>query len=124
MTSIAPLLNVRNGRAALRFYERALGAEVLLLVENGEEVVARLAIEGAEFWLADESPDHLNFSPAALGGASTRIVLVVEDPAAAFERAIEAGASLVWPVAERHGWLIGRLVDPFGHHWEIGRPST
>ena len=50
------------------------------------------------------------------------MVMIVEDPDAVFKRATSAGAKEVWPVSEQHGWRIGRVVDPFGHHWEIGRP--
>ncbi len=48
--------------------------------------------------------------------------MIVEDPDTAFERAIAAGGKEVWPVADQYGWRLGRLVDPFGHHWEIGKP--
>ena len=85
-------------------------------------IVAELSVEGAEFWLADESPEHLNFSPESLGGGSVRIVMVVEDPDSVFERAVAASGKVVGPVGNEHGWRIGRVVDPFGHHWEIGKP--
>jgi PhnB protein len=29
----------------------------------------------------------------------------------------------VLPVAAQHGWVVGRIMDPFGHHWEIGKPE-
>lgn len=87
-------------------------------------MVARLSVDGAEFWLADESPENLNFSPESLGGGSVRMVMIVEDPDAAFERAVAAGAQVVWAVDNRHGWRIGRVLDPFGHHWEIGKPLS
>jgi PhnB protein len=48
------------------------------------------------------------------------MIWTVKDPDTAFARAITAGASVVFPVSEGHGWRVGRLVDPFGHHWEIG----
>src|SRR5581483_9031788 len=71
--------------------------------------------------VADESPEHLNFSPESLGGGTVRMVLVVEDPDTVFEQAIKAGASKVQPVVDQpYGWRVGRVVDPFGHHWEIG----
>lgn len=86
--------------------------------------MARLSVDGAEFWLADESPEHSKFSPGSLGGSSARIVLMVEDSDAVFARAIGAGATVVWPVADQpYGWRLGRLADPFGHHWEIGKPQ-
>lgn len=124
MTSIAPLLSVRNGAKAIEFYKAALGAEELFRVEdpNGS-VVARLSVGGAEFWLADESPEHANLSPESLGGSCVRIVLTVADPDGLFERAITAGATQVYPVSDQpYGWRLGRLSDPFGHHWEIGKP--
>jgi PhnB protein len=75
------------------------------------------------FWVADESPEHLNFSPETLGGSTVRLVMIVDDPDAAFDRAAAAGATVVWPVADRpYHWRVGRLADPFGHHWEIGKP--
>ena len=78
---------------------------------------------GADFWVADESPQHKNFSPETLGGATTRMVLTVDDPDAVFAKAVAAGAVEVWPVGDQeYGWRVGRLVDPFGHHWEIGKP--
>ena len=85
-------------------------------------VVARLSIDGAEFWLGDESPEHGNFSPETTGGATTRLILTVADPDAMFARAVAAGAKEVYPVGEEYGWRIGRVVDPLGHHWEIGHP--
>ena len=124
-TSIAPFLSVRNGIKALEFYQAAFGAEELFRVENeSREVVARLSVGGAEFWLADESPEHLNFSPESLNGGSVRMVMIVEDPDAAFDRAVAAGATVVWPVGNQYGWRLGRIVDPFGHHWEIGKQLT
>lgn len=120
-TSIAPMLSVRRGARAIEFYKAAFGAEELFRIENeGGEVVAQLSVGGAEFWLADESPEHLNFSPESVGGGTVRLIMVVSDPDAAFARAVAAGATVVSAIAEQHGWRVGRVVDPFGHHWEIG----
>lgn len=123
-TSITPMLSVRNGAKAIEFYKTAFGAgELFRLDGEGGAVVAQLSVGGAEFWLADESPQYFNFSPESLGGGSVRMVMIVEDPDAAFERAVRAGASIVWPVSDQpYGWRVGRIVDPFGHHWEIGKP--
>jgi PhnB protein len=123
-TSISPMLSVRNGAKAIEFYKAALGAgEMFRLDDETGAVVAQLSVGAAEFWLADESPENLNFSPESLGGGTVRMVMVVEDPHAAFDRAVAAGAKVVWPVTDQpYGWRIGRIVDPFGHHWEIGKP--
>jgi PhnB protein len=82
----------------------------------------QLSLGKSDFWLADESPENQNFSPETLNGSTSRMVLIVADPDAIFERAVTAGATVVWPVADqRYGWRTGRIVDPFGHHWEISR---
>jgi PhnB protein len=122
-TAISPMLSVRRGAEAVEFYKRAFGArELYRLDDESGAVVAQLAVAEADFWVADESPQHLNFSPETLGGGTVRLVMVVEDPDAVFEQAVAAGAKVVWPVTEEYGWRIGRVVDPYGHHWEIGKP--
>ena len=125
-TTVTTLLNVRRGAAAIDFYTRAFGATTLSRMDAGDgTVVAHLAVGKGDFWLADESQPHQNFSPESLGGSSMRMVLIVDDPDAAFDRAIAAGASSISPVRDgSYGWRIGRIVDPFGHHWEIGRPLS
>jgi PhnB protein len=118
-------LSVHDGRQAVAFYEAAFGARTCFRLGGTDdlpEVVAQLQVGSTRFWVEDESPEHGNFSPQTLTGATARLLLVVDDPAAAVERALAAGAREVHPVAEVYGWLLGRVVDPFGHHWEIGRP--
>ena len=120
-------LSVRRGGEAVAFYKEAFGAAEIYRFggdDANEEVVAQLAIGDALFWVEDESPEHHNFSPETLGGASERMLLVVDDPEAVMECAVAAGASEVHPVEAAHGWLLGRVVDPFGHHWEIGKPVS
>ena len=122
--TIEPLLSVRRGKSAVEFYKRAFGANELSLVEDDKgEVVAHLSVAGAGFWLADESPSHSNFSPESIGGSTVRLAVTVEDPDAVFGRAVAAGATVVYPMKDQsYGWRVGRLADPFGHHWEIGKP--
>lgn len=121
--SIAPMLSVRQGARALEFYKKAFGAAEVFKIESPDgAVVARLSVEGAEFWVADESPAHQNFSPQTLNGGTVRMVFTVPDPDAMFDRAVEAGAKVVVAMANNYGWRLGRVVDPFGHHWEIGKP--
>src|SRR5882724_5339245 len=122
-TSIAPMLSVRHGAKAIDFYQAAFGAGILFRIDAPDgSVVARLAVDQAEFWVADESPEHSNFSPESLGGGTVRMVMIVDDPDASFARAVSVGASVVTPVDNKYGWRLGRVVDPFGHHWEIGKP--
>jgi len=122
--TLAPNLSVRNGAEAVEFYKAAFGARELFKIADPDgAVVAHLAVGQADFWVADESPEHLNFSPETLGGGTVRMVMVVEDPDAVFAHAVSQGAIVVSPVTdESYGWRLGRIVDPFGHHWEIGKP--
>ena len=122
---VVPELSVRRGRAAVEFYRAAFGAVEVYRVggtDEHQEVVAQLSVGDAAFWVADESPANGNFSPETLGGGTVRLLLVVEDPAAVVARAVAAGATELAAVEEAHGWLLGRVQDPFGHHWEVGRP--
>ena len=121
--SIAPWLSVRKSAQAVEFYKLAFGAAEVYRLDGGSKgVVARLSVDGAEFWLSEESPEHGNFSPETLSGSSVKMILTVADPDAVFAQAINSGASEVFPVSEGHGWRVGRVMDPYGHHWEIGRP--
>ena len=122
-SSIAPMLSVRNGAKAVEFYKAAFSATELFRIEDDKgSVVARLSAGSAEFWVADESPENQNFSPESLGGGTVRMVMIVDDPDAAFNQTVAAGATVIWPVANQYGWRLGRIADPFGHHWEIGKP--
>ena len=124
-TAITPMLSVHNGAQAIAFFQAAFGAEVMFQLEDSGSVVAQLSVEGAEFWLADESPGNANFSPETLGGGTVRMVMIVENPDTVFDRAVKAGAKVIWPVDDQpYGWRVGRVVDPFGHHWEIGKPLS
>jgi PhnB protein len=122
-TAIAPLLSLRHGAQAIDFYKSAFGAvELFRVADPTGAVVARLAVAGAEFWLSDESPEHANFSPETLGGGTVRLILTVPEPDAMFAQAVAAGARVITPMENNYGWRVGRVVDPYGHHWEIGRP--
>src|SRR5205809_7332804 len=87
--SVAPMLSVRNGARAVEFYKAAFNAREIYRVQDpGGAVVSRLSIEGGEFWLSDESPEHGNFSPESLGGGSVRMILTVPDPDVWFARTL------------------------------------
>ncbi len=118
------MLSVKNGKAAIEFYKKAFGATELMRHDSPDGIiVAELSIEGARFYLADESPERNNVSPESVGGRTTmRIELTIADPDAFARRAITAGAIEMFPVKDHdYGYRQGRIVDPFGHHWVIGR---
>jgi PhnB protein len=120
---LQPELWVENTATAVAFYERAFGASIEHRVgaPDDPDGIAQLSVGGARFWVAAASVQVGRFDAAALGGATSRFLLVVDDPVAVSAAAVVAGATLKSDVAEEHGWLVGRVVDPFGHEWEIGR---
>ncbi len=118
---LAPWLSVRSTKEAVAFYKNAFGAtETYRLEDPDGNAVIKLSVAGGEFWLGDTSPE--NDDSKTLGGGTIRMILTVADPDAFFAKALQAGAAEVFPVGEEHGWRLGRLVDPFGLHWEIGKP--
>src|SRR5664279_2420958 len=119
MTRIAPWLSVKNATEALAYYGAAFGALDLERLEddNGDVVVAQLSIDGSDFWIQTDADS----SPEALNGRSVRMILTVDDPDLVFARAVAAGGAEVASMAEDYGWRIGRVADPSGHHWEIGK---
>jgi PhnB protein len=121
-TSIQPELWVDDPVAAVSFYETAFEARVVHRVGDEDDIVAQLAIREARFWVALTNPAMGRLSPAALEGATSRALLVVDDPDEVLRRAVGAGARELAAVSDEHGWRLGRIVDPFNHEWEIGRP--
>jgi PhnB protein len=114
--SITPWLSVSNGHAAIDFYKKAFDAfELYHLDAPDGGVVSRLSVQGAEFWISDGVIENFSAEPPV------RMILTTPDPDTLFEKVIKAGATVIYPVGEGHGWRIGRLCDPFGHHWEIGK---
>jgi PhnB protein len=122
MTSIQPELWVENTREALIFYTAAFGATVLHLVGDGDDIVAQLGFGAVAFWVAPTSPTMKRLSPRAVDGATSRTLLVVDDPDTVVQQAVRSGATETSPVGDEHGWRLGRIIDPFGHEWEIGKP--
>lgn len=122
MTSIQPELWVDRPSEAVAYYEAAFGATVLHIVGEGDDIVAQLGVGDAAFWIAGTSATMKRLSPLAVDGATGRTLLVVEDPDAVARKAVRAGATESSAVKDEHGWRLGRIVDPFGHEWEIGTP--
>ncbi len=124
LTVIVPTLSVKNAAAAIAFYKIAFGARELMSNTSADgEAVAELSIGGARFVVADEALEYNNYSPQTLGGTAIRMGLQVTNPDAVAQHAIAAGAKEIYPVADQdYGYRLGRIEDPFGHHWEIFKP--
>ena len=127
-TQISPMLAVSDADAAITFYEKAFGAELLWDLDRA---VAGLAIDGAKFFLAEESPEYGTRGPSSAGFTTVRIELFVDDPVAVHRQALAAGAKNHSPVEEHEHstlgprpikrMLQGAVTDPFGHMWLIGK---
>jgi len=125
---ISPMLAVSDGNAAIEFYKAAFGATLLWHLDG---VVAELSVDGAKFFLAQESPPHGTRGPASVGFTTVRIELFVQDPVSLHMRALGAGAIEHSPVQEHtHAttgphritrMLQGAVLDPFGHMWLVGK---
>ncbi|MEO6547401.1 MAG: VOC family protein [Ferruginibacter sp.] len=124
LVMMVPTLSVKNGIAAIEFYKKAFGAiELMSNISDDGKAVAELHISGARFVVADEAPEYDNFSPETLGGTAVRMGLQVNNPDEVAQQAVLAGAREIYPVADQdYGYRLGRIIDPFGHHWEIFKP--
>src|SRR5215471_10529958 len=108
--ALAPWISVPVG--AIDFYKSAFDAtEVYHHDDPSGGVVVRLSVNGAEFWLSQESPARA--SPTAEPGGMMRLILTVSNPDEVFALALKAGAKEVHPVSEGHGWRVGRIPDPY-----------
>ena len=122
-TSLAPWLSVHDCDMAIDFYKSAFGAiETYRLESPDGGLVIKLSVNGAEFWVSGGTSMEANSKKEVLGGDSVRMILTVADPDSVFQSALKAGATEIFPVGEEYGWRLGRIVDPFGLHWEIGYP--
>jgi PhnB protein len=124
VTDLYPFLAVRDVARAVDYYAEAFGA-----IEEGERLaapdgrlVAVLLIDGRHVGVATEAPELGTPSPETAGATTVRISLEVEDPDAVAARAVAAGGTEMFPVGDQpYGMRQGRVVDPFGHHWLIGK---
>lgn len=119
---ITPYLLVRNAKEAIEFYERAFDANVILVLESPDKMVAHaeVRIEGSTIMLAEEYPAMGSTSPSSLGGSSVNLLLHVEDVDHAFTRVVAQGAKIISPVVDQfYGDRAGTVKDPFGHIWTL-----
>ena len=122
-TELTPFLTVKDARGIVEFYKKAFGAvERSRQSTPSGQFIIEMSIEGNVFYAVDENPAAFNVSPATLGGTTARMSLIVADPDAVADRAVAAGATVVFPVSDQpYGMRQGRIADPSGHHWLIGK---
>ena len=121
-------LTIRDNRAveAVEFYKAAFGAEVAMpahMADDGKRIMhAHLLVNGGHLMLNDDFPEY---GGAATPPGSVTLHLQVNDADAAWNRALEAGATQKMPLADQFwGDRYGQLTDPFGFTWSIGAPAV
>ena len=123
MRGITPYLQVTNTAEAIAWSEQVFGAREVrarLVTPSGECMNAEIEIEGTRLMLADHMPKIGSASPTTLKGTSVVLDLHVADSDTVFQKALDAGAEEVYPLADQfYGDRAGRVRDPFGHHWII-----
>ena len=121
---LTPFLTVKDARAIVEFYKKAFGATELSRQSTPTgQFIIEMSIDGQRFYAVDENPPAFNVSPTTLGGTSVRLSLIVADPDVVADRAVAAGGKIVFPVGDQpYGMRQGRIADPAGHHWLIGKP--
>ncbi|HXA87198.1 MAG TPA: VOC family protein [Mycobacterium sp.] len=126
--ALSPHLVVDNAAAAIDFYVKAFDAEELGRVPrpDGKLIHAALRINGCTVMLNDDFPEMCggkSMTPTSLGGTPVTIHLTVTDVDAKFQRAVDAGATVVAALDDQFwGDRYGVVADPFGHHWSLGQP--
>lgn len=123
MHTLTPYLRVRGGPAAIAFYKKAFGAEVLfeMPMPGGEQIMhAELQIGDSRLMVSDEAPGMGCPSPQTVGGTGSAVFLAVADVDAVYARAVAAGATGAMPPTDMFwGDRFSKLTDPFGHEWAI-----
>ena len=127
-TSFVPHIVVSNAAAAIDFYKTAFGAtELARHIAPGTNKImhASLEINGGTLMLNDDFSESMGQkpnTPEALGGSPVILHLQVKDANAAWKRAVDAGAKVVFPIGDQFwGDRYGQVRDPFGHTWSIGQ---
>ena len=121
--TLTPYLSIRGAAQAIDFYKRAFGATERFRMPgpDGKSVGhAEIVIGDSIVMLADEFPEFGNTSPQTLKGTPVCFGLYVKDADAAYKRAVDAGATVLKPIADQfYGDRAGTVQDPFGHNWTL-----
>lgn len=126
--AVIPHLVVDDAAAAIDFYVKAFGAVEMARIPgpDGRLIHAAVQINGSMVMLNDDFPEMCNdqsITPKSLGGTPVTIHLTVDDVETKFQRALDAGATVVMPLEDQFwGDRYGVVADPFGHNWSLGQP--
>lgn len=123
-TTLTPYIVVRDAKAAMAFYEKALGAKTRNVANtpDGKVMNAQLVIGDSVLMLNDEFPDYGAVGPQPGERMPVTIHIQSKDIEADWQRAIDAGAEVTMPLADQFwGDRYGQFKDPFGYSWSMGQ---
>ncbi|WP_419251707.1 VOC family protein [Caulobacter sp. ErkDOM-YI] len=119
---VTPYLSVVGAKAAVAFYQQAFGAQETFrnTADDGERLMhSRMLINGAWVMVSDHFSEMMGGAPFT-PPASVTLHLQVDDADVWWNRAVAAGATIRFPLADQFwGDRFGMIVDPFGHCWSI-----
>ncbi|MBK8635219.1 MAG: VOC family protein [Saprospiraceae bacterium] len=119
--TLTPFLTVGSGKKAIDFYVNAWKATILTQHDRENNgIMAKISIAGADFWIGDQEPEFGNICPNGTTNSPVRIILETKNADELFEQALLFGATTICPMTTEDSWRIGKLIDPFGHIWELG----
>lgn len=116
-------ITIKGCSEAIEFYKKAFNAKEIgrLLMPNGLIGHAEIEIEGSLLMMADENIEWGNKGPLTIGGNPMTFGLYVKDVDSVFQKALDAGATVVMPISDMfYGDRVGQVMDPFGYKWMIG----
>jgi PhnB protein len=119
---VSPYLVVDGAQKAIEFYTTVLGFTERMRMPGPDGRIghAELQLDDSVVMLADEFPEVGAKAPSAYGGSPVNLSLYVEDVDATFDRAMEAGGTVVRPLENQfYGDRSATFDDPFGHRWTI-----
>ena len=124
--TVTPRLVVADGAAAIAFYAKAFGAQPIgerFTGPGGELIHAEIRIGNSVVMITEDAVDGPVSSPQRLDGKVTCVMaLYWEDVDAAWERAVAAGAEVIYPLEDQfYGERGGRVRDPFGQQWMMSQ---
>ena len=122
--TVTPSLVVADAAKAIEFYKKALGAEERMRFPgpDGSIMHAEIRIGDSTIMLGEEMPEHGGRSPRSLGGTPVGFFVYGDDVETAWKRAVDAGATVVMPLADQFwGDRSGCLEDPYGHRWWLAQ---
>lgn len=123
--TVTPVLTVAGAAAAIDYYTHVFGAEERSRVYGVDGVSiahSELKIGNSLIIVSDENPAFGIHAPTTIGAAAVSVHLYVADVDAVWQRAVDAGTTVLVPLADTYwGERYAKIVDAFGHVWSMAK---